>query len=397
MFKSFVQSLMRSATPKLQTCAVQFISNWMPITEVDASLIAIENLFAGLLETRKLDARNFDKVVFEQQKQDLINRKLKEEARLTMRGKLLRQLLEIPGSSTKLAPVPECPGYFVDMNSSLMFTKGILVHLPIHPKSSIIVSRPLPAIPGVPSGVTTVPPVYMDAAWAEKQQPPRSRYEYLERTSPIPGLPFGYTYAPTVMIQVGSEIKEDQNTVVQEEAQNPQSEIAVKSGQERKFSKSITEKHQFSRKVVTRKIAGIVRKGQLLTAANIKIDPEQIQNSKNLSNLKIKMSQIPPGTTRQPLKSDTVLTETRKIPLGFLVACPFPGFDITAFDRYTQPISAIYGRVQSQTQSAPRLTVSNDMKSSQRPDTTLSKNQENSMLEGYTLDRHPVLWPSKIQ
>lgn len=74
---------------------------------------------------------------------------------------MLRQLLQVPGSFAKLIPVPDHPGFFVEVNSNMMYTKGVAVNLPIHPKSAVMLTRPFPSIPGVPQGVTTIPPVFM--------------------------------------------------------------------------------------------------------------------------------------------------------------------------------------------------------------------------------------------
>ena len=70
-------------------------------------------------------------------------------------------LLMNPGTWSKLRPIQKYPGFFVDLDSSMMTTKGILLYLPVHPKSTVTISRPIPPIPGVPTGVTTIPPVYM--------------------------------------------------------------------------------------------------------------------------------------------------------------------------------------------------------------------------------------------
>lgn len=67
----------------------------------------------------------------------------------------------MPGTWANLSPVDDHPGFFAESDSTMLHTKGIVVNLPIHPKSFVILTRVLPPIPGVPTGMTTVPPVFM--------------------------------------------------------------------------------------------------------------------------------------------------------------------------------------------------------------------------------------------
>jgi hypothetical protein len=78
-----------------------------------------------------------------------------------MRTRLTRQLLQMPGTWSNLSPVADYPGFFAESDSTMLHTKGIVVNLPIHPKSFVTLTRVLPSIPGVPTGMTTVPPVFM--------------------------------------------------------------------------------------------------------------------------------------------------------------------------------------------------------------------------------------------
>ncbi|KAJ3127873.1 hypothetical protein HK098_005649 [Nowakowskiella sp. JEL0407] len=388
IFKTFVQSLMRSPNTKMQMLAVQFISNWMPITNEDALSLGVENLLMGLDETKSLNIESFDKEIFKQQRQELLKKQYLEKARLTIRGKLLRQLLEIPGTSTTLQPHPDRPGYFFDCNSTLFFTRGIVIKLPIHPASTITINRPLPAIPGVPAGVTTAPPVFMDSSWAEKQRPPRSRYEYLEKTKPMPGLPFGYTYAPTAMYEISAHDDPSPTSSVETE---PVSDTIVKAASsDRRNSRRMSSTRNSTVYRRSGALISNIRKGNLLPGS------QEIEQSRKISDLKAKKNILPPGTTRQPLKSDMVPPESRKIPPGFLVSSPFPGYDPNQIDRYALPASAIYGRGSSP--QTPLISkgspLAKDAKTALiRPMTGLSKTD---MLDGYTLSKHPILWPSKI-
>ncbi|KAJ3213593.1 hypothetical protein HDU67_002684 [Dinochytrium kinnereticum] len=216
IFKTFVHPLMRVSNQGMQMMAVQFISNWLPITNEDAVMIGLETLEAGLKATKELGVPNFRKEQYELEMRNLRKRRISEESRMAIRSKLLRQLLQMPGTYAKLRPAQDHPGFFVDVDSSMMNTKGIVVSLPIHPKSSVTLTRPLPPIPGVPLAVTTIPPVFMEQAWAEKLPPPKFKYEFLERTGAIPGLPYGYTYTPSLLVDVyamkGIDPKESSNT-----------------------------------------------------------------------------------------------------------------------------------------------------------------------------------------
>ncbi|KAJ3024594.1 hypothetical protein HK097_006879, partial [Rhizophlyctis rosea] len=202
IFKGYIHPLMRSSSLSLQMLAVQFISNWLPIMTEDATVLGIETLQAGLKETKHLNAPGFDLGMWKKEMQALERRKMQSTIKLSLRSALLRQLLSVPGTFSRLTPVPDHPGFFIEVNSSMMHTKGIVVNLPVHPKSSVRLTRLLPSIPGVPQGVTTIPPIFMDPMWAEKQRPPGVRYEYLERTGQVPGLPFGFTYAPGGLVEV---------------------------------------------------------------------------------------------------------------------------------------------------------------------------------------------------
>ncbi|KAI8848054.1 hypothetical protein BC829DRAFT_433513 [Chytridium lagenaria] len=228
IFKTFVHPLMRVSNQGMQMMAVQFISNWLPITNEDAIMIGLETLEAGLKATKELGVPNFSKEQYELELRNLRKRRIAEESRMAIRSKLLRQLLQMPGTYAKLRPAPDHPGFFIEVDSSMMNTKGIVVSLPIHPKSSVTLTRPLPPIPGVPLAVTTVPPVFMEQAWAEKMPPPKFKYEFLERTGGIPGLPFGYTYTPSTLVDVYAMKGLDPNKPLVKDAQASGSQAVVR-------------------------------------------------------------------------------------------------------------------------------------------------------------------------
>ncbi|KAJ3408961.1 hypothetical protein HDV05_004665, partial [Chytridiales sp. JEL 0842] len=202
LFKSFIHPLMKATNKGLQMMAVHFISSWLPVRNEDALTIGFETVEAGLKAARELGINTLTKEQYEKELKGLRARKANEESRMAVRAKLLRQVLQMPGTFAKLKPATDNPGFFIEIDSPMLGTAGIVVSLPVHPKSSVTLTRPLPPIPGVPAAVTTIPPVFMEPAWIEQLQPPKFRYEYFERVRGIPGLPFGYTYAPAPLVDV---------------------------------------------------------------------------------------------------------------------------------------------------------------------------------------------------
>ncbi|KAI8925707.1 hypothetical protein BC831DRAFT_550468 [Entophlyctis helioformis] len=383
LFKNFVHPLMRSSNAGLQKMAIQFISNWLPIVNEDAVLQGIEAIYTGLLHSKTLQVVNFDINMYEEELElftkaspgDPEERwKYTEQCRLSMRSKLLRELIQVPGTISKLLPVPGCPGFFCDANSSLTYTKSILMDLPIHGKSNVTLTRPILPIPGVPKAVTTIPPLFMDEGWAENLHPPKSRYEFYERTGRISTLPFGYTYSPNPLI----------------DAMDPMAQIARREAQNMSVGNDIT-RHTI------------------------------LKNKALWTN----MDEIPMGSTRMPPRLDArpdpnePAPEPRRFPFGFSTVCPFPGFDPERIDRNAHPISPIYGRqtlgvrgtqasMRNQTGS---VGVATDGQPGQgnnavavasggtqsppglsRPGSSL---RHGTIEQGYTFDRNPMLWPNR--
>ncbi|KAI8922123.1 hypothetical protein DFJ77DRAFT_425090, partial [Powellomyces hirtus] len=352
VFKKYVHPLMRSTNLALQTMSVQFISNWLPIVNDDATLLGIETVITGLEHTRTLHVPGFDRAAYDAELRALRKKIRMEESRMAMRSKLLRQLLQVPGKFARLVPVPGHPGFFVDVNSTMMYTKGIAVNLPIHPKSSVTLTRPLPSIPGVPPAVTTIPPVFMDPLWAERQKPPVHRYEYLERTGEVPGLPYGYTYTPAPLVDVAEQLK----------LVGPQDANAAKPGT---------------------MVAQGGSSAEVGSTATVESTSASAQHGA-----------IPPGTARVPQKTDmnAVVFDNRRVPPGFLSICPFPGYDPDRIDRAAIPASAIYGKA-----VGPGRSISNHSTTvAVAPMKRLGDPRAGDIPEGFTGDRHPVLWPSRI-
>ena len=83
-----------------------------------------------------------------------------QKHKFAMRSHLLRKLFTVPGQSCTLHSVETHPHVFLDLEASMHQTCAVMMMLPIHPKSSVRLIRPIPKIPGVPYDMTTVPPLY---------------------------------------------------------------------------------------------------------------------------------------------------------------------------------------------------------------------------------------------
>ncbi|KND03878.1 uncharacterized protein SPPG_08927 [Spizellomyces punctatus DAOM BR117] len=436
IFKKYVHPLMRSTDQSLQMMAVQFISNWLPIMNDDAILLGIDTVISGLKETKDLHVPNFDRAMYDAEYRALVKRTRSEESRMAMRSKLLRQLLQVPGTFARLVPVPDHPGFFVEVNSSMMYTKGVAVNLPIHPKSSVTLTRPLPSIPGVPQGGTTIPPVFMDPLWAEKQKPPQYRYEYLERTGEVPGLPYGYTCAPAPLVEVNESATPDQASKeikgtlkAAADVLSQQPGTTLDSG---RFSArpgppdARAVRRAALQAVDTAPMAASARKGSVMAMSSRRVPSgnrptsssrprrASTMGSANAGDLSMERARsrsgsqvslvpkkragikdrgpIPPGTARVPQKSDLNPYDGRRVPPGFLNICPFPGYDPDRVDRAALPVSAIYGKQMGPGRGPPGVGSMAPAKQK----AIIDARPGFDVPEGFTVDRHPVLWPSRI-
>lgn len=197
MFKKFVQPWMHSNNKTVQNKAVLFYAKWLPVRHDGASVCAIQQLIMGLQQTRNIHTDNFDLNIYESTLLNLSELKYREQCAVAIKSKLLRQIMQPFGTVSSLDPIPGCPGFFIDSNSSLQFTKSVLVELPVHPESNVTITRLVPGIPGVPKGFTTTPPLYLDTEHFPEFPVFESQYHFLEATGRIAGLPPGYTYQPS--------------------------------------------------------------------------------------------------------------------------------------------------------------------------------------------------------
>ena len=209
--------------------ASSLFSLWLPVESELANLMAVKTQMSGLIEACELVPEYKEKAL-EKELKELSSLKEKEEAILSKKSSVFRQLLNPPGTSTKLDSLNETPGFFVDTNSTLVYTADIVVSLPIDHGAYVSVSRPLPPIPGVPPTATTVPSTVMDPTFASSQPAPCSKYEARERDGHVPGLPVGFTYAPGAFV--------DKKDLSPEYSSVPLSDDADKSQVPRGFLKT---------------------------------------------------------------------------------------------------------------------------------------------------------------
>ncbi|KAI9362448.1 hypothetical protein DFJ73DRAFT_756739 [Zopfochytrium polystomum] len=450
----------------------------------------------GLRCAQEMGLANVSRDQFHTEKKELRKRRVREESKTAMRSMLLRQLLQVPGTYTKLEPALDCPGFFVDADSSLSNTKGIVVGLPVHPKSCVTVSRPLPPIPGVPSGVTTVPPVFMEKAWAEKLGAPKYRYDFLERTGKIYGLPFGFTYSPSTLVDVYEMkgLEHPTTTKLVRKTREPKVEanesraIVAHRGMLRRHrgrgGSRQTSHSSLSRKSVmgiayneddgedvitplrsnanaaaskliiaaigeARRLTsvqsgrspveeagfGFVKRRSTLLQARDSGPRSSVLLEKTLSSSMIltssgsftridELKPIPTGMIRHPPKEDvkpesqvaagsfrgrtgsmaikdgasgpsTPSAAERRVPPGFLLVCPFPGYDPEKLDKANLPGSLIYYSKHSPKSRGNSVILADHFDYTPPGSRSGGIRGGESLPSGFTFDRNPVLWPNK--
>ncbi|KAJ3066566.1 hypothetical protein HDU98_010131 [Podochytrium sp. JEL0797] len=373
-------------------------SNWLPVTNEDHGLLALDALQTGLNLVKDLGVENFDKRAYDREMASYKKKVIAEESRIALRMKLLHQMLLVPGTYSRLLPVADHPGFFADNNSSMFNTKAIAVGLPIHPRSNVLISRPVPNIPGVPAGVTTIPPVFMEPTWYEKIPIPQCYYEASERIGGVPGLPIGYTYAPTKLVDVYT-IKGIEKPKRKEPEQQHIKTIAAAPTQTGRKSNAGDKRTGFGRKSIVAaqqaptNAEGTVEEDDVLTEPVDFSSPNSgfafVKRRGTLRRIDVDVPEdpsseglpIPTGTTKVMKEESKFAGETRnnksaakKIPPGFLNVSMFPGFDPESANRTGQMPSAIYAR---------------DLEDESFADMT------SKAMEGFTFDKNPILWPNK--
>ncbi|KAJ3321339.1 hypothetical protein HDV06_004443 [Boothiomyces sp. JEL0866] len=338
VFQGYVNPLIQVAHTELQKMAIQFISNWLPITNEDALLVGIDSLVKGLKYSKSLGFKHYQESIFLKELKTFVEMTHKEECRVSLREKLLRGLIQPPGCIARLLPMPGCNGFFCEPNAIMNRTKSILVELPIHAKSNVTLTRPIPSIPGVPTAVTTTPPLYMvGEKWSEQRYPPRSLHEYSERCGMIATIPCAYTQSPIPTMPKDTS--------------------------------------------VTQKVEEGIRR------FIVPKDPSTWKES----------DEIPKGYSRIPSKTDDL--DGGACPSGFTLICPYPGFDPEKIDRNMTYISPIYGKPIGKPQigSKPVNQIEKNYYQDYISFGALDDTpKEHSYPEGTTPNRHTCLYPCKL-
>lgn len=269
-----------------------------------------------------------------------------------------------------------------------------------------------------------------DPLWAERQKPPQYRYEYLERVGEVPGLPFGYSYAPAPLVEITEAMRIEAGNG--REMQGTLKAVTdVQSGADgRRPDPTELRAMRRAQLQATEPISGNVvgRRGSIMAlsarrptssgrrptsssrprrpsaitqptdtsaATEVRRSRTSLTSSSNKRRPLLKdRGEIPPGTARIPQKTDVNPFDNRRVPPGFINICPFPGYDPDRVDRAALPISAIYGK-QMGMGRGPAQGVGSVVAAT-RARGMVDSRPGYDVPEGFTVDRHPVLWPSRI-
>ncbi|KAJ3371494.1 hypothetical protein HDU91_005136 [Kappamyces sp. JEL0680] len=341
LFQVFLNKMMQIQHKELQRYAIRFVSQWLPITNEEGLLIGIEHLLEALSIVKRVFGPTFESSLYLKEKNELLQRLHNEESRVSLRAKLMRTLIQAPGTVTTLYPVPGCSGFFCAINSSLRKTKSVLVDLPIHGKSNVTLTRPIPSIPGVPSATTTTPPLFLiGERWVDSRPNPKSQWEYEERCGLLPSIPPCYTSNPFGVPILSRE--------------------ASAEGKSRGFS--------------------VVR------------DPSSWSENDD----------IPNGTSPIPLRAEQEMDKAASsFPVGFNLTCPYPGFDPEKIDVTNAPISPIYGKSLSGNAKNVNANTAALIEKGFYQDYSCiggSDSDKNAHMapESATLNRHTPLYPCRL-
>ncbi|TPX52882.1 hypothetical protein SeMB42_g01104, partial [Synchytrium endobioticum] len=277
LVKRYVLPLVRGSHRQLQSSAIQFVSKWLPIKLETAHILGHEALLSGLQKARELGVFDNHLDLFASQKQAIESGQKQAQLRVSVRSKIIRQMLMVPGTFAQLRPASKHAGLFHGTLSGC----DLLCSLPINEKSQVLISRPQPALPGVPNSATTIPPVFVDPNVLSNLAQPRSNYEWLERIGQVLGLPSGYTYSPQALVDLDGALKEASPKVIPNSSMRDRN-VSIGIGKSR---------------------------SQPLAKPSRKND-------------------LPPGALRNPPPGTlTAIADPNKAPYGFSTLCPFPGYD----------------------------------------------------------------------
>lgn len=251
----------------------------------------------------------------------------------------MRTLIQPPGTVSGLLPIPGCSGMFCDANANMRRTKSIIVDLPIHAKSNVTLTRVIASIPGVPSGTTTTPPLFIVGdKLVDNRPPPKSLFEYNERCGILPNVPACYTSNPIGATPPVGRVIADRPAVVKD----------------------------------------------------MKMWSENDDVPKGASKIPLRAD--------QDLERSTDLNTC---PVGFSLLCPYSGYDTEKIDRTLSFVSPIYGRPSINVNKGTRGRNAVVVDRSHYQDYATVGGLENDknanfVPDSQTLNRHSVLFPCKL-
>jgi hypothetical protein len=200
LFHPFVTLCQQVHYKPITKKTLEFICKFLPVGKEESLEKGMEIVMQGIKELRRVGGilgptGILDEAFWTKEIKEWQERHHKEQIRISLHAALLRRLLQPPGSVIKCVPISGCHGFFGEMETGMKRTESVLVELPIHSHSFVSMTRVVGQVPGVPTWATTTPPLCIQTT--HRSAPPRSKYEYKERIGCLPGLPSGYTYAPS--------------------------------------------------------------------------------------------------------------------------------------------------------------------------------------------------------
>ena len=315
-------------------------------------MTGLDCLIMGLNHCKDFFGVIFPEERYESWMNRLLERLHHEEFKSSLRAKIMRSLIQAPGTVSTMLHVPGYSGFFCDIQSSMRNTESLLVELPIHGKSNVTLTRPIPPIPGVPSGTTTTPPLFVIGEnWVDSRPPPKSEYEYKERIGVIPQIPPGFTSNPFgVLLGKQTPVIRDENSPVEP-----------------------------------------------LGMYKVNRNAEEWSDS----------DEIPKGASRVPPRPESAgeKLQISNIPSGFTSLCPYSGFDPEKIDHSIVPISAVYGRSSDSfrplsrdfnSKAATLLAEKGQYQDYACIGAKFADKDSYTIPDEYTLNRHTPLFPCKL-
>ncbi|ORX54200.1 hypothetical protein BCR36DRAFT_15708 [Piromyces finnis] len=199
IFENYLPKILESSDSDLAKKGVQFIGNWFSVIKNDnLKYEGLKLIKEGHELATKICLQKIPDFLIKEEKKEYDKQISIEQIKYERLKMILRSLFSIPGTKCTLEGNKEFPGFFENLDSTMLRTESIVMFLPINPDSKVTIIRPLPKIPGVPDNATTVPPVFFDHKLTKKQINDLSLYEKKEKCGLVSDLPLGYTYDPGI-------------------------------------------------------------------------------------------------------------------------------------------------------------------------------------------------------